>query len=361
MKLVDTDALLQVLLKDRWSRDSHFALISALINRPYCMTEINIPHEMANEAAIHSIMNIFGHKNIIFWHKSYKNDRSFDVTFENKENDRIYLDVCRDHISVYIFSVQESLHERYEKRIKMIMELLCPDDREFVRVGWNCFLHGNPHGSTHLTIKLPKNVETAVPLNNYALNTQMEIAKLEETLMKANYYGQLIVLEGEPGTGKSYYVRRLVSRLYQEQRIREIYYYLGEGIRDMDVEHCLYPNLLIFEDSDYILRRDVHRHSDVSKILNFSSGFVDTKALFIFTTNLEVGEMDPAFMRDGRLMARIKFGTFSRIEAQNWLAARNCEIELEDGKYTLANLYAKLKHFNKISYTPESVTIGFRK
>ncbi len=360
MKVIKSESLVPFLISRVYDPDDKLALISALTNKPYCLNDIVVPLKSTNGADIKMVMDILNSKRIIFWHNGYESGRTYSIAFENNNGDYINLDINQESAIINIFSNNPSVVEKYEPSINEMIRLLGPDTQGFINVQWLCFLKSSDHDCLRMTMKLHKNFEDGIPMANYAPETREEIMKFEESIINDNYYGQLVVLEGLPGTGKSFYVRRLVSRLYQSKKIKKIHYYLGEGVSALNIASCINPNLLIFEDADHILRMDTERGNDLTKILNFSSGFVDTKALFVFTTNLELKDLDPALTRDGRLLARIRFNTFSRTGAQEWLARNGCELNLDKEEYTLANLYALLRNFKKIGKDTKPANIGFR-
>jgi hypothetical protein len=125
------------------------------------------------------------------------------------------------------------------------------------------------------------------------------------------------------------------------------------------MSHCRNNSLIIVEDADNILGSKFDRNSTVTKILNFASGPVETNGLFVLSTNLEHADIDPAFTRDGRMLARIPFCVFTRDEARQWLSDKKHATELDKETYTLANLYAMANDCQKMGVMLDEVGIGF--
>jgi|GEM_PF-2696621 len=360
MKVIKFAEIFPFLTFGYYEPERIFSLISALTDRPFCLSDIIFSCECISMDGIQTIMSVLGSKRILFWHDIYEWGHTRTVIFENSDGDYVHLDMSAETVSIKIFSNRNFLKDLYEARINQLSQLIGSDNHEYIRVIWRCCISNGDRDPLRLTMKLHKNYEAGIPVSNYTQDTREQILRLEEFLINDNYYGRVVVFEGPPGTGKSYYVRRLVSRLYQSKKIDKIHYYLGDGVRALDIVACLNPNLLIFEDADHILRKDTDRSCDLTKILNFSSGFVDTQALFVFTTNLELKDMDPALVRDGRLLARIRFNTFTKKEAQTWLLQQGCETKLNEEEYTLANLYALLRNFKRIGKDTKPAGVGFR-
>jgi len=129
--------------------------------------------------------------------------------------------------------------------------------------------------------------------------------------------GSLLILDGEPGTGKTYFIRGLVHA------IEAVWVFVPPGlvshlgspdflpaVLDLSKRHKPKPIILIVEDADECL---VTRASDnisaISAILNLTDGILG-RALnlrVVATTNARRTEIDHALQRAGRLAAHIAF------------------------------------------------------
>ena len=122
----------------------------------------------------------------------------------------------------------------------------------------------------------------------------------------------IVILHGEAGTGKTYYLKHLCHIL--DKKVLYIPPALVEHIVAPDFIRILgrYKNsVLIIEDADNILRkRDMNSNmQDVSSLLNITDGILnDVLSLQIVTTfNTNLQNIDEAFLRRGRLIAEHKF------------------------------------------------------
>jgi len=121
-----------------------------------------------------------------------------------------------------------------------------------------------------------------------------------------------LIFQGEPGNGKTFackYINHLASqRGYSVQNIGQVD--IEDAYKDGDLLHLLNSNnILFFDDVDlsFLTRskfRDNNEDSRVACALlsafdgvhNFSNGVVR-----IFTTNQKINDIDPAFLRPGRI------------------------------------------------------------
>jgi len=137
--------------------------------------------------------------------------------------------------------------------------------------------------------------------------------------------GRIVIYQGDPGTGKTYLVRNLISKLsnvntilIQSNQVKEI------GTPNfipalMHLTYNSFPVVFIIEDADEILsRRKAENMSGISTLLNVGDGVLGTvfDTRVVCTTNTKIKEFDPAIMRPGRLMSLIDVGGLSKSEAK---------------------------------------------
>jgi len=128
-------------------------------------------------------------------------------------------------------------------------------------------------------------------------------------------------LHGYPGTGKTYYMRHLINSV--GQKILYVPPSMVHYINDPFFIRILGKHkgaVLLIEDADNVLRkRDQTTDSqNVSSLLNLSDGLLtDILQLKIVTTfNTNLKNIDPAFLREGRLIARYEFQKLKQQKAQ---------------------------------------------
>jgi hypothetical protein len=172
------------------------------------------------------------------------------------------------------------------------------------------------------------------------------------------------ILRGEPGTGKTTYLRYLTRRLRRTHR----FYYLPLTVYPLlstpsavdfwMLEDEMYPKLrkvVILEDAESLLmERATDNQAAVSNLLNISDGFLGDvlKMHIICTVNCAIDRIDPALMRPGRLLSIREFHRLSASNAAALAVAKNLPIAPQHD-YSLAELYNPERPLNNV------ITIGF--
>lgn len=130
--------------------------------------------------------------------------------------------------------------------------------------------------------------------------------------------GRLVLLDGAPGSGKTYIVRSFMNDI-QTSKFVLIPPGMLEGLTGPDLIKVLIENhsdsepiILIIEDADHCLvSRDSERGKDnvsaISALLNIGDGIMGSvlDVRIIATTNVSIDQIDSAIKRDGRLVDSI--------------------------------------------------------
>ncbi|UJR20060.1 hypothetical protein I4U23_023194 [Adineta vaga] len=174
--------------------------------------------------------------------------------------------------------------------------------------------------------------------------------ELIETLQEKDSTG-ITLLHGPPGTGKTYYLRYLINEIKDKSLI----YVPPDMVKDMTKPGFLpflmrHPNsILIVEDAENIIR---DRQQDtclanqaVANLLNLSDGLLGDvmHQQIICTFNCDMKGIDPALLRDGRLVIEHKFDKLSIENARRLCVELGIPGNGEDihESATLAEVYAR--------------------
>ena len=149
-----------------------------------------------------------------------------------------------------------------------------------------------------------------------------DIHKLIYESLTAKDKNGLILLHGKYGSGKTYYLRHLISRIE-----RKFIYFPLNMIESLNSPEFLpfiaqQPNsILILEDCESLLvprENGTSSASAISNLLNLGDGLLsDALSINVICTfNAGLKKIDDAILRKGRLLARYEFKELDTIKAQ---------------------------------------------
>jgi hypothetical protein len=162
--------------------------------------------------------------------------------------------------------------------------------------------------------------------------------------------GRLTLLQGEPGTGKTYMIRGMIQQCFD----RKFVLLTGDALMALGYSSVLEALLmeysrgdrfaLIVEDGDrFVAPRQLDNVTHVSTLLNATDGILaDSLDLHVIvSTNCRDTEVDPALVRSGRLGSLIQFGRLSPSAATDRLRELDPESTVKfERPVTLAEIYA---------------------
>ena len=184
----------------------------------------------------------------------------------------------------------------------------------------------------------------------------------------------LVLLHGDPGTGKTQYIRVLLDHLsavgksvlyvppsFSSQLTEPgMIEFISSWIIDEE-QDCI----LLIEDAEPLLEIRTGadgRTTGISNLLNMTDGLLNDilGIMVIATFNTNISKIDPALLRPQRLVARKEFGKLSKTQATQLSEA--LEIPLPDIEYpaTLAEFYSSKKAQDVLIHSViEDRKIGF--
>jgi hypothetical protein len=191
-----------------------------------------------------------------------------------------------------------------------------------------------------------KNVSTndfeTINLAEYYNDDFLEIDSVISDFMTKKESG-IILLHGEPGTGKTTYIKHLISKF----RDNEFIFVQNDFVRDLlkpsFVSFLLFTQnaTLIIEDAEKVVvsRDNVSEDSVVSTILQLTDGlfsdFLNIKIICTFNTDID--RIDKALLRKGRMLAKYKFAPLTADKTA--ALAKKLGHENVSGSLTLADIF----------------------
>lgn len=170
----------------------------------------------------------------------------------------------------------------------------------------------------------------------------------------------MILLHGEPGTGKTTYIKHLISKFKDKKFIFIQNDFVKELLKPSFIAFMLQNKdaILIIEDAEKVVvaRDNSSDESVVSTLLQLTDGlfsdFLNIKIVCTFNTNLD--RIDKALLRKGRMIAKYNFLPLSAEKTE--VLAKRMGYDHITGSMTLADIFGyDQQNFNK----PVKRTIGF--
>ena len=254
------------------------------------------------------------------------------------------------------YQLEDQVLMRTEKSAETTMAVIYFDSSKRKVVEdkyWNLLLAAQPKKSDKAVVKMLAKTDwglsferfefnpVAIKRNNYNTDFWDFDAHLSNHLIKND--GGLVLLHGDPGTGKTSYLLHQCSNLPSKNFIY-IPPNMTNAISDPNLI-CLMRDeqdaVLIIEDAEDILAtRNMGNSAAVSNLLNLTDGFLSKcfDLTVLCTFNCRLNEIDKALLRKGRLKGRYEFGRLSGEVLQD--KAKELGLEnISGAPMTLADLY----------------------
>jgi hypothetical protein len=189
--------------------------------------------------------------------------------------------------------------------------------------------------------------DLVVSETNIELNYGSDFLKIHDVIIsslnKPNGKG-IILLHGDPGTGKTSYIKYLTSLI----KVKDVLF-VPPSMAEMLSEPSIIPflmdhknSILIIEDAERVIsdREGNGSPAGVSNILNLTDGILGDclNIQIVATFNMKREKIDPALLRKGRLIAEHKFESLSVDETNKLLKQLNKDV-ISDVGLSLADIY----------------------
>jgi hypothetical protein len=209
--------------------------------------------------------------------------------------------------------------------------------------------------------------------SNYALNVIEDYDYVIKDLNSPHPSGRIVIMEGDPGTGKTHLIRALLLEVPDAMFILVspdmVSSLAGPELLPLLMTHKQSymldgPIILILEDADKCLvTRQGDNIGSIQALLNLGDGILGSllDLRIVATTNAKKLEIEGAILRDGRLSKRLEVGPLSLERAtarfNELVPGKNIEDVLpvvrdrDKQKLTIAQVYSLAR---KSGWLPES-------
>ena len=182
-----------------------------------------------------------------------------------------------------------------------------------------------------------------------------------------NEHKGLTLFHGDPGTGKTTYIRHLIKKIKTNDKNNNILYFpptmvgsitepgfinfISEWVADSKGK-----NYLLIEDAEPLLEsRNQSRNIGITNLLNLTDGILNDvlsiQIIATFNTNLK--NVDDALLRPERLLARKEFRELSEEKALLLAKELGLDEKLIEGKMSLADIYTLKKESKPLTHDIE--------
>lgn len=274
-----------------------------------------------------------------------------DITTKRKHVNKRYLLINEEKQVIVELFLNDKKDNSY--RVQFLYNVKNGDIK--TQLNWNEFLKfEKPKKKSNINlVKMEmghldvEEYDLQIPNIDLKLNYGDEFVKIHDLIigrLNRNYDKGIILLHGDPGTGKTTYIKYL-SSLIEEKEILFIPPSMAEALSEPSIIPFLMDHknsILIIEDGERVIsdRETNGSAAGVSNILNLTDGILGDclNIQIIATFNMKREKIDQALLRKGRLIAEHKFENLTIDETNRLLKHLNKDYVSKE-RMSLADIY----------------------
>ena len=234
-----------------------------------------------------------------------------------------------------------SSYEAVEKFVEMVMQFYVPPQGE-ENTFWRICSSQSGYYLEKGHSRCPSNFDVSKLYND---SFQKEDEKIRQFIEKEEQSG-LVILHGEKGTGKSTYIKYIISK-HPDKKFVFVPSALVNLLGDPSFGSFLTSlnnHIIILEDCENVITDRKATTSSygaaVSLLLNMTDGILadDLNIKFICTFNEDMKNIDPALLRKGRCVSKYEFTPLCKEKATALLKERGIE-PIDEKALTLSDIF----------------------
>jgi hypothetical protein len=270
------------------------------------------------------------------------------------------LDDTDNVVTFSLFLVGDEITEEEDKKLKESFKLSTIKEKETVTIGMVSFDEGNFYVKD-FDIK-DKIYELQLLDMHYGEGFEEFNDKLINRLL--NEQKGLTLFHGDPGTGKTTFIRHLIKKIKLNDKYNNILYFPPTMVGSITepgfinfisewVSDSKGKNYLLIEDAEPLLEsRNQSRNIGITNLLNLTDGILNDvlsiQIIATFNTNLK--NVDVALLRPERLLARKEFKFLSEDKGKKLAEKIGVKVDLIKGEMSLADIYSMKKESKPLTH-----------